>query len=125
MKANPYHELTRKLYEQHKDLGALTLTSIYEKYACELNLYSPTLYQEAVRLGEKLKLSNKLSYTIKEAVLRMKKWPVVYNFVVCKQIPTIKLATIIENKLFRPFAKELMEIIFDLENDSQCYSCGE
>jgi hypothetical protein len=74
--------------------------------------YNPTLYAEAVKLGERLKTSKNLGQTIKAAAKRMSQWPVFCNVIVCKQVPVKRLAKVIENKTFRPFAEELMTIIF-------------
>lgn len=74
--------------------------------------FNPMLYAEAVKLGEKLKTSKNLGQTIKAAVKRMGQWPVAFNVVVCKQVPVKRLAKVIDNKTFRPFAEELMTVIF-------------
>lgn len=99
-----YQRLARMILENEDERG---IAAAYDKYALAYDVYSPTLYSEAVRLGKKLS-----SKTIKATIARMHKLPVVYNLIICKQASTKKLSRFIEHKGFRPLAEELMTVLF-------------
>jgi hypothetical protein len=42
----------------------------------------------------------------------MAEWPVVYNLIICKQVPAKRLAKILDDNSFKLLAEELMSVIF-------------
>lgn len=87
------------------------IVDVYEKHARSAGVYDEDFFNAAIVIAETLK-NQPNARQLKAITKCMTTWPVFYNIVVCKQVPTRVLAGIIEKESFRPIAEELMTVIF-------------
>lgn len=106
-----YRDASRFIID-NENFNGKTIVRAYEEAALTNGFHDQLLYDEAVALGNKCHQHFNDEAVIDTVSKRMLELPVVYNLIICKQVPTAKLSTVIGFKSFRPLAEELMTAVF-------------